>query len=527
MRHLASRARLAAAGLGLGMTLVLGACGGGGSSTATGGGTRAGAPAAQVLTVAMQYDTSTLDPAAITAVTDQQEAGNIFEGLVRYKLGTTDIEPALAEQYAVSSDGLTYTFHLRPGLQFQQGFGPVSSADVKFSLQRITDPATKSPWASLYDAVAAIDTPDAATVVIHLKHPDPSFLVTLAGISGSVVSQKAVAQYGQDFGKHPVGAGPFAFDHWTPQAETVLVANPNYWGGAPKLSKVVFKPITDAATMYAAFESGDVDLIQVTDPDKYQTYKADPADYTISEVPGLITRFMGMNTRIAPLDKPAVRQAIEYAINRQDIVQGLFKGISVPAVGALAPGVAGYTTDLPDWSYDPAKAKQLLSQAGLPDGFKTSLWTPNIDRFTKPATVIKQQLAAVGIQADIRVMDTAAFLAAIAKGQAPLFILSRGQEPQPDRLFYTWFDSKSFPPGNNWAYFSDPQVDRALDQLRSSTDPAVRAADVKAVETAVNQAAVYVFIDHEKMIFAARSYVKGFQSDPFRSLKLATVSVQK
>lgn len=521
-----SRTTVALLGL---LALLAAACGGGGSrgEPQTAGRSSSVAGGQQTITVAEQYDTTTLDPALLTSVTDQQEAGNIFEGLVRYKLGSTQIEPGLAQNYEVSKDGLTYTFHLRKGLQFQKSFGPVTSSDVKFSIERVMSPETKSPWAGLYDAVAAIDTPDQQTVVIHLKHPDPAFLTTLAGISGSVVSQRAVAKYGSAFGRNPVGAGPFQLDHWTQGTETVLTRNPAYWQGPAPLAKIIFKPIPDPTTMYAAFESGDLDVIQVTDPDKYKLYRSDPAHYTVSEVPGLITRFMGMNTHIAPFNNAKVRQAIEYAINTNDIITGLFGGISVPAVGPVAPGVFGYTEDLPRYGHDPAKAKALLAEAGLGRGFTTTLFVPNIDRFTKPATVIKEQLAAVGINVVIRIMDTPAFLDAIGKGQAPLFILSRGQQPEPDQLLYTWFDSHSFPPGDNWAYFADPSVDRAIDELRSTLNPAVRREDVKAIEVAVNRAAVYVWIDHEKMIFASRSWVKGFRSDPFRSLRLYGTSVAR
>ncbi len=164
------------------------------------------------LTVGMQYDSSNMDPGTLTAVTDQQETGSLFEGLVRYKLGTTEIEPALAESWTVLPNGLEYTFKLRPNVTFHKDFGALKASDVQFTIDRIRDANTKSSWAGLYRAVSAIDTPDDGTVKITLANPDSSLLVTLAGASGFIMSEKAVKQFGDKIAQNPVGTGPFVFD---------------------------------------------------------------------------------------------------------------------------------------------------------------------------------------------------------------------------------------------------------------------------------------------------------------------------
>jgi len=475
------------------------------------------------VTVAMQYDMTNLDPAVFTSVTDQQIGGSIYDGLVRYRLGGTEIEPALAEKWTVSVDGKTYTFTLRGDAVFHKDYGPVRSSDVKFTIERLKDPALKSPWAALYRSVTRIDTPDERTVTVTLSAADTSFLVTLAGSSGFVQSERAHKERGSKYAYDPIGTGAFVFDRWTPQVELVLLRNPTWWGGRVKLDQVVYRPIPDPSTMYAAFDAGDVDLIQVTDPDRYERYRSDP-NVTLSEKAGLITRFVGMNSRIAPFDKKEVREAVVYAIDRPALIKGLFAGMSEPAVGPVAPGVDAYTKELTDRTYNPARAKELLAKAGLADGFRTTFFVPNIDRFTKPATVIQQSLEAVGIKAEIKIVTPGALLAAIGKGEAPLFTLSRGQEPLADGLFYTWFHSKSFPPGQNFAYINDRELDGWIEAFRDSSDRARRAALAKQIQQRVLDGAFYVFIDHEKHVFAVRKNVKGYVVDPFRSLKLWPVS---
>lgn len=504
----------------------------GAATPAAVGSTPAATPAAEAkparaggqVVVAMQYDTSNLDPTTLSSVTDQQEAGSIFDGLVRYKLGSTEIEPALASSWDVADGGKKITFKLRPGVKFHDGT-PLKSSDVKFTIERIKDAATKSAWAGLYRSVASVDTPDESTVVFNLADPDPALFVTLAGASGFIVPEKAMREKGDSFSREPVGTGAFKFDHWTPGTELVLVRNPEWWGGAPRIERVVYRPISDPSTMYAAFEAGNVDIIQVTDPDRYEKYRQETDRYTLSEKPGLITRFFGMNTHAAPFDRQEVREAVVRAVNRQALVEGLFKGMSVLATQAVAPGVDAHVDGLAQYEYDPGRAKELLAKAGLPNGFATELWVANIDRFTKPATVVQEDLKAVGITVEIKVLEATSLIAAIGKGEAPMFMLSRGQEPTADRLLYTWFHSASVPPGQNWAYVESKELDAWIDEFRKTEDLASRKELSRKIQQFVNEAAYYVFIDHEKHIFAMQKRVQGFVADPFRMLKMYPVSV--
>jgi peptide/nickel transport system substrate-binding protein len=361
-------------------------------------------------------------------------------------------------------------------------------------------------------------------VVINLSAPDPSLLDKLASSYTAIVSEKAVTEKGTKFAQDPVGTGPYQFDHWTTGQETVLTGFDKYWGGKPHLDKVTYKPIPDVTTMNNAFQAGDLDMIQVTDPDLLGRYKKND-QYQISSTPGLITRFVGLKTDVAPFNDPRVRQALTYAINRPSMLKGLFNGISTPATGILSPAVDHASKNILNYKYDPDRAKQLLTQAGFPNGFDVTFSVPNIDRFTRPATVIQQDLAKVGIRVNIQVMESQSFLAALATTNGlQMYILSRGQDPTPDRILSTWFGSAGIPK-NNWARVNDPEVDQWLGQATSTMDEKTRDDLFKKVQQKVADGNFYYYIDHEDFIFATSSKVKGFVADPFRSIRLDKTSM--
>lgn len=487
----------------------------------------AAAPAARdELRIAMQYDHGNLDPAVLTSVTDKQMATNLFEGLVRYRLGTVRVEPALAEKWTSTPDGKTWTFALRRGVRFQKGYGELTARDVKFSLERILDPALKSSYATLMKSIDKIEAVDDRTVRIVLREADPAFLDKLANTYTSVVSEKAVRERGEKFAHDPVGTGRYQFDRWAPQQETVYTAFDEYWGGRPKLARVRYISIPDATTMYNAFDAGNVDLIQVTNPDKLQKYRQN-RQMVVNEVPGLITRFMGTSRKYKPFDDKRVRLAMLHAVNKEQIVSGVFGGLSTPAKCILAPGVEDALTTCTQYAYDPPLARRLLSEAGHAGGVHTTFFVPNIDRFSKPAIVIQEQLRAVGIYPEIQVMEAQSFLAKLRSSEGmPMYILSRGQDATPDRVLFSWFSTKGIPQ-DNWANISIPDVDRWLDEATTTLDAAKRRDAFFKVQRRIVEEAYYVFLDHENMIFAMPARVKGFAGDPQRSIRLDTVSVER
>lgn len=472
----------------------------------------------------MQYDLGNIDPQVLTSVTDKQMSVNLFNGLVRYKLGTVEYEADLADKWTTSADGKEWTFDLKHGVKFHKGYGEFKASDVKFSFDRLLDPATKSPNAGLLKGLKT-DVVNDYQVKFTLAGPDAAFLDKLANSFSMIVSEKAVKEKGDKFGQEPIGTGPYMFDKWTPQQETAYVANDEYFRGKPGLAKVVYVPIPDPTTMYNAFEAGDVDMLQVTDPDKFTKYKADP-EMTVSETPGLITRFMGMNTDVKPFDDKRVRLAVIHAIDKPGIMKNVFQGISTPAKSILAPAVQHSEQNVTQYDYNVAEAKRLLKEAGYENGFKTTLWMPNIDRFTGPGTVIQENLKQVGISVELKTMETQAFLNDLKKPEGfPLYILSRGQDATPDRVLIQWHHSKDIP-GNNWSRFRDKEIDTWLDEAASSIDEAKRKELFSKVQKKVVDEAHYLYLDHENHIYALRKRVQGFVGDPQRSIRLDNVKAE-
>jgi peptide/nickel transport system substrate-binding protein len=512
-------------------SLVAGCGSTGGKSEPTPGGDTGSTPAPAEqergkLRIAMQYDLGNLDPQVLTAVTDKQMTVNLFSGLVRYKLGTVEVEPDLAEKWTPSADGTEWTFTLRKGVQFHRGYGELKASDVKFTFDRLLDPATKSPNSALLKGLKT-EVVDDHTVKFTLEKADAAFLDKLANSFSMIVSEKAVEEKGMEkFNKEPIGTGPYMFDSWSPQQETVYVANDDYFRGKPGLAKVIYVPVPDPTTMFNAFEAGDVDMLQVTNPDKLARYRKE-STMVIDEVPGLITRFMGMNSSIEPFDDKRVRQAVIHAINKPHILEFVFQGISTPARAMMAPGVMHSEQDVTQYSYDQAKAKQLLADAGFPNGFSTQLVVPNIDRFTAPATVIQENLQQVGINVEIKVMETQAFLTDLRSAEGlPMFMLSRGQDATPDRVVYTWHHSSQIP-SNNWANIRIPEVDEWLDQTAATIDENERKALFSQVQKRIVDEAYYFYLDHENHIYVMNESVKGFVGDPQRSIRLDNVTIGK
>lgn len=490
------------------------------SDGATGGGSTGGH-----LRIGQEYDLGTLDPAVMTSVGDQQMTSNLYEGLLRYKLGTVELEPGLATEWEYDEENMTWTFQLREGVEFHDGYGEMTASDVVFSLQRILAEETASPHALLLDSIKDVRSEGDYTVVIELSKPDPSLLDKLASWYTGILSQKAVEERGDSYPQDPVGTGRYGFESWTPGQQTVMVAHDEYWGGEPNLDRVTYKTMPDVTTRNNAFLSDEIDINQVTDPEIYAQYEGVEGVELVAE-PGLITRFVGMNTDEPPFDDPLVREAVSLAINREAMLEGIFEGISTPATGILSPPVEHAKADILNYEYDPERAKELLAEAGYGDGVSVKFSVPNVDRFTRPATVIQQDLAAVGIDTEIEVMETQSFLSALKTEEGlQMFILSRGQDPTPDRVLSAWFHSAEIP-DNNWARIEDPEVDAWLEEATSTMDEDRRAELFGEVQERVAEGNFYYYIDHEDFIFATQDRVDGFVADPKRSLRLDEVTVE-
>ena len=489
-----------------------------------------------VLVVGQIAEPKSLDPQAVTATNDFRILVNIYDGLVRFKPGTLQVEPALATDWTISDDGLTYTFHLREGVTFQDGT-PFDADAVKFTFDRMlkddnpyhdTGPF---PLAFFFSAVDTITAVDPSTVKFTLKEPYAPFLSNLAYPTGLIVSPAAVKKYGKDFGRHPVGTAAFKFAEWDPNAKVVVSRNDDYWDGAPSLEAVVFRPIADANTRVAEMLSGGIDLMVEVPPDNLKVFRNDP-NYEVYEQIGPHLWFLILNTKEGPFSDKRVRQAVNYAIDKKAIVDNILQGTAEVAAGPIPPAFE-WATDgsVKPYPYDPDKAKKLIREAGAEGKTITFYVAEGGSGMLDPvamATAIQADLAKVGLKARIETYEWNTFLSNVnpgLQGKADMAEMA-WMTNDPDTLPFLALRSDAVPSkgGFNSGYYSNPKVDELLTKARRTTDQAERAKLYEQVQEIVHDDAPWAFIANWKQNAVSTAAVKGFDLQPSFLLILKDVS---
>ncbi len=470
------------------------------------------------ITVTYKDDVATLDPAIGYDWQNWSMIKSLFDGMMDYVPGTTELRPGLAESYDISPDGLVYTFKLRAGVKFHNGRA-MTADDVKYSLDRVTNPETQSPGAGFFAAIAGFDAAgagglsgvevvDPLTVRITLSRPDATFLHVMALNFASVVPKEAVDAAGADFGKMPVGTGAFKLADWTLGQRLVFEKNADYWrAGVPYLVQVVFEVGQEPVVALLRLQNGEVDVPgDGIPPAKFMEVMADPAQAArVVQGGQLHTGYITLNVTQAPFDKLEVRKAVNMAINKDRITQ-IINGRAVPATQPLPPTMPGYTEGYAGYAYDIDGAKALLAQAGLADGFETDLYVMNTDPNPRIAQAIQQDLAAIGVKANIQSLAQANVIEAGGAGNAPM-IWSGGMAwiadfPDPSNFYGPILGCAGAGEGGwNWSKFCDAALDAKATAADSLSDPA-RAADRLAlwseVYTGVMEQAPWVPVFNEE-----------------------------
>ncbi len=482
--------------------------------------------------ITYQNDVATLDPAIGYDWQNWSMIKSLFDGLMDYQPGTTDLVTDLAESYGVSDDGKVYTFKLRQGVKFHNG-REMTADDVKYSLERTVNPKTQSPGAGFfssivgYDEMAAgkaehlggIEVPDASTVKITLKEPNATFLHVMALNFASVVPKEAVEQWGADFGKHPVGTGAFELGGWKLGQELIFKKNPHYFkAGLPHMDSIRFEVGQDPSVALLRLEKGEVDIAgDGVPPARFLQFKQDPK-YRGMLVTGdqLQTGYVTMKTTLPPFDKLAVRQAVNMAINKDRIVR-IINGRAAPANQPLPPAMPGYDKDYQGYGYDVAKARQLLKDAGLPDGFSTELYVMNTDPQPRIAQSIQQDLAQVGIKVSIKSLAQANVIAAGGSADQAPMVWSGGMAwiadfPDPSNFYGPILGCAGAVEGGwNWARYCNKALDEAAVKADSMAKPEQqqeRLAMWRKIFTDVMKDAPWVPVFNEKR-FTVRSARMG------------------
>jgi peptide/nickel transport system substrate-binding protein len=446
---------------------------------AAGAATTAPAPAAtggaqksskDTLTIVFQANQGTLDPHFAATNQEMVIIRNIYNGLLKYKPDSTELTGDLATSWDVSQDGLTYTFKLRQDVDWQKGFGHFTANDVKASFDRVKAPETKSPFAGSITMLKEVQVVDDYTVKFILSEPYAAFPQLLTDYrAGPIVNVKAVQQYGQDYGWNPVGTGPYQFESGTPKQEAIITANPNYFGGAPPIKRIVTRTIPDQNAQVVGLENGQYDMLLAAPDDPAVVDRLTKEGYVQTKFSRNLPEVLLMNITVPPFDNLQVRQAIAYAVDRQQLIDLAYPGFGRPWYSPVPDGFVGTTTDVPHFEHDVAKAKQLLSDAGFPNGVDLTL---NVYDTQKLASdVLSEQLKQAGIRVTEEVLDQPTFIGRVVQNQGINFALHCCQrQPDADIILSDMFSPKY----RGAIYISHADLESDLAAARRELDPAKR-----------------------------------------------------
>lgn len=426
-------------------------------------------------------DIGNLDPHYASSTTDRTLVAWIYGGLVRFKPGTTDpaqIEPDLAESWEVSDDNLTWTFKLRQGVQWHHGYGEVTAEDVVFSLQKSADPG-RSAFASDYAAFQTIEAVDPHTVRITLKNVVPSVLGPLANYAGGfIISKKAYEERGESFTRNPVGFGPFQFESIEPGVAVHFTGHKAYFRAEPKLTKITYRFLNAASARDLAFVAGEVDAATgLADQRWLQRTKAlegatvdifDPAELTV----------MHVNTKKAPFDDIRVRQALAHAMDPSRIAE--YRGPDFTRIGksVIPSNNLGFTEDNGLAAFDPAKVKELLAEAGYPNGLTVKMISSQLPSYESSNQVLQAQLGEVGITLELEPVEHATWHQLIRQDLSPLVTYGAARFPIADVYLTQFYHSASaIGAPKQVTNFSHCDVaDAEIEAARVETDPAKQIA---------------------------------------------------
>ncbi|PWB34926.1 ABC transporter substrate-binding protein [Pseudomonas sp. SDI] len=488
-----------------------------------------------------------------TAVTADASAETILNRLVDFKPGTTEVRAALAESWEVSPDGLTYTFHLRPGVKFHTTdyFTPtreMNADDVLWSFRRQLDP--NHPWHNktsigfpyfesmgFKDLLKSVEKTDDRTVVFSLTRPEAPFLRDLAMAFSSIYS----AEYGDqllaagktgDLNNKPIGTGPFIFQRYNKDAQVRFKANPDYFRGKPPSDTLVFAIATDNNTRLQKLRANECQVALYPKPDDVPSVKAD-ANLKIAEIEALTTGYISMNTTHPYLSDVRVRRAISMAFDRQTHVDQLFgKGNALVAVNPYPPSMLGYNTSNQNPPRDLDKARALLKEAGVPEGSVLTLFTRNGGGPTNPnprlsAEMLQADLAKIGLKVDIRVMEWAEMLRRAKKGEADM--VSSGwasDNGDPDNFLSPLLSCDAVKSGENYARWCNEQFQALISKAREVTATDERAALYMKALAVYDEDQPWLNIAHPKIFTAMRANVEGYHINPLTNNNFATTLVK-
>ncbi|KAB3538615.1 glutathione ABC transporter substrate-binding protein [Alkaliphilus pronyensis] len=462
------------------------------------------------LIVGQGADAVTLDPHSTNDQPSSRVSKQIYETLVAQN-ENMEIEPSLAESWE-SIDDTTVEFKLKQGVKFHNG-EELKASDVKFTILRALDSSHIGHIVGQIDG-EKIEVIDDYTIRLSTKEPFAPLLAHLAHTAMAIMNEKAVTEGGEDYGQNPVGTGPFKFNNWVIGDSIELVKFDEYHGEPAKLKKVTFRNIAENTTRTIELETGGIDIAYDIPPTDVSRVEEN-SDLVLQRAPSFSTSYIGFNAQKKPYDDVRVRQAINYAIDMASIIEAVYQGVGAPAKGPLGPNVFAGHQGLEEYGFNVEKAKELMADAGYADGFDTTIWTNENQQRMDIAEIVQNQLKAININTEVKVMEWGAYLEGTAAGEHDMFILGWVTVTgDPDYGLYALFHSSQFGTGGNRTFWSNDRVDELLDAARVETDPSKREEYYLEAQEIIRDEAPWVFTWIGENLAGVQKNVKGFTQHP-------------
>lgn len=478
-----------------------------------------------VLRVAQVADVSNMDPHKANDIYTANVTKQIYNNLVKMDQNM-EIQKDLAESWE-NPDAKTWVFHLRKGVKFHNG-EEFTARDVKFTLDRILDPKIASPGKRLVSELAKVEVVDPYTVRLTTKQPFAPLLTNLTRYEMAMLNQKAVTEAGPDFGKHPIGTGPFMFQEHHYGDKVVLSRFDDYFEGPAKAKTIIYRAIPEDATRVVEMESGGIDIMYNLPPQDFDRLSRNPNIRTIESL-YQATTFVGFNTKVKPFDNKLVRQALNYAVDKKAIIEAVWFNRGTPSYGPLSPSIWGFDPTLPPaYPYNPEKAKALLKQAGFPSGFQCVIWTDPRTERKSICEMVQAYLAQVGVTASIESIEWGKFLVETRTGSGAkgLFILGWTGTGDADGGVFSLFHSSGIG-SNNRNFWFTPELDQLMEAGRTTLDLPKRKAIYAKIQRYIVEGAPNIFIGIPKNLAAVSQKVQGFQLYANNINPLYSVSIEK
>lgn len=492
------------------ITTLLGGC----------GGSKKDDVAKNTLVFAQGSEPRALDPAYSDDAESSKITFQMYEGLVRYKPGKTEVEPALATEWSVSADGKEWTFKLRKGVKFHDGT-PFNAEAVKFSVDRQLEPNRKNdmPYAKfVYEGVKAVQVVDEYTVKFILEKPIAAFLANQAmSHAAFIVSPTAVKKNNGILNENPVGTGPYKFVKWEKGQYVELVAFDEYWGDKPKVKKAVYKFTKENSVRASDLISGAIDIMDGVDTNDVK--KLESAGLNVIKQPGMNINYMGFYCDKGPFKDPEVRKAISMAVNRQDLIDYLYLGLAKLPNSMLPDFIPGYSKTAKPYDYNPEEAKRILAAKNLANLEFTAITYSNPRPYNpvngeKLAAAIQAELAKIGVKMNIKSYAWTEYRQVLKQCEGDAFFYGwTGDNGDADN-FLMLLDSGQIKSTLNAAHYANPEYDRLLAEGRESMDAAKRAEIYAKAQDIIMADAPWIYISHGVVLAATRPNIKDFAVHP-------------